>query len=128
MLAYYTLGVVVMILHLQSRKSAVRLTLSGFRPQWHFCWRILEVASLSSAQLVVTSIAAIAITAFVARFGVGALAGYGLAARIELLIFSLVLAFGVGTTTMVGICLGAGLAERARRVTHRLVCPVCCHL
>jgi hypothetical protein len=28
-----------------------------------------------------------------------------------------VLALGVGTTTMVGICVGAGLVDRARRVT-----------
>jgi Na+-driven multidrug efflux pump len=42
---------------------------------------------------------------------------YGLASRLELLIFSSVLAFGAGTTTMVGICVGAGLVERARRVT-----------
>jgi len=68
-------------------------------------------------QILVTSIALIAITAFVARFGVEALAGYGLASRLELLIYSLVLALGVGTTTMVGICVGAGLVERARRVT-----------
>ena len=43
--------------------------------------------------------------------------GIRIASRLELLISSLVLAFGIGTTTMVGICVGAGLAERARRVT-----------
>jgi len=117
MLTYYTLGVIAMIAHLKSAKSTLQLSLASFRPQWELCYRILKVATLSSAQLVVTSIAAIAVTAFVGRFGVEALAGYGLASRLELLIFSLVLAFGVGTTTMVGICVGAGLSERARRVT-----------
>jgi putative MATE family efflux protein len=117
MLTYQTLGVIAMIVHLQSAKSTLHLSLSSFRPQWQLFYRILKVACLSSAQLVVTSIAAIAVTAFAARFGVEALAGYGLAARLELLIFSLVLAFGVGTTTMVGICVGAGLSDRARRVT-----------
>jgi Na+-driven multidrug efflux pump len=106
-----------MLVKLQSSKSMIHLTLEAFRPQWQLCYRILKVACLSSAQLLVTSMAAIAATAFVARFGVEALAGYGLASRLELLIFSLVLAFGVGTTTMVGICVGAGLADRARRVT-----------
>jgi MATE family, multidrug efflux pump len=117
MLTYQALGVVAMLVHLQSANSAIRLTLSGFRPQWQLCYRILKVACISSAQLVVTSVAAIVVTAFAGRFGVEALAGYGLAARLELLIFSLVLAFGVGTTTMVGICVGAGLSDRARRVT-----------
>ena len=49
--------------------------------------------------------------------GTEALAGYGLASRMELLIYSLVLAFGAGATTMVGICVGAGRLERARLVT-----------
>ena len=69
------------------------------------------------AQIVVINVTLIVITAFVARFGIEALAGYGLASRLELLISSSVLAFGLGTTTKVGICVGAGLVERARRVT-----------
>ena len=117
MLSYYALGVVGMLIHLQSAKSPIHLTLSGFRPRWDLLSRILKVASPSSMQIVVTNAALIAITAYVARFGVEALAGYGLASRVELLISSLVLAFGVGTTTMVATCLGAGLLERARRVT-----------
>jgi putative MATE family efflux protein len=117
MLTYYTFGVIGMVAHLQSAKSTVHLRLSGLRPQWPLFYRILKVASLSSVQILVTSVALIALTALVARFGVEALAGYGLASRLELLISSLVLAFGVGTTTMVGICVGAGLVDRARRVT-----------
>jgi Na+-driven multidrug efflux pump len=50
------------------------------------------------------------------RVGLG-LGRIRLASRLELLISSLLLAFGVGTTTMVGICVGAGLTERARRIT-----------
>jgi Na+-driven multidrug efflux pump len=63
-----------------------------------------------------SNVALIAITAYVAHFGIEALAGYGLAARVELLISSMVLALGLGTTTMVGTCVGAGLEARARRV------------
>ncbi|WP_426527757.1 MATE family efflux transporter [Bradyrhizobium sp. McL0615] len=72
---------------------------------------------LSSLQILVSNVALIAITAYVAHFGIEALAGYGLAARVELLISSMVLALGVGTTIMVGTCVGAGLEARARRVT-----------
>ena len=117
MLSYYALGVVGMLVHLQSARSPIHLNLSGFRLRWDLLARILKVASLSSMQILVTNVALIAITAYVARFGVEALAGYGLASRVELLISSLVLAFGVGTTTMVATCVGAGLLERARRVT-----------
>ncbi|MCA6117849.1 hypothetical protein J6524_23660 [Bradyrhizobium sp. WSM 1738] len=117
MLSYYALGVVGMLIHLQSAKSPIHLTFANFRLRWDLLSRILKVASLSSMQILVTNVALIAITAYVARFGVEALAGYGLASRVELLISSLVLAFGVGTTTMVAACVGAGLLERARRVT-----------
>jgi Na+-driven multidrug efflux pump len=77
----------------------------------------LDACALSSAQIVVINVTLIVITAFVARLGIETLAGYGLASRLELLITSSVPAFAVGTTTMVGICVGAGLFERARRVT-----------
>jgi Na+-driven multidrug efflux pump len=110
-------GVAGLIAHLQSSRSVIHLTAAGFVFRWQFLSRILKVAALSSTQILVINATLIVITAFVARFGVGALAGYGLASRLELLISSLVLAFGIGTTTMVGICVGAGLAERARRVT-----------
>jgi putative MATE family efflux protein len=117
MLIYYTIGVIGLVVHLQSAKSPIHLAFSDFRPQWQLFSRILKVALLSSLQILVSNVALIAITAYVAHFGIEALAGYGLAARVELLISSMVLALGVGTTTMVGTCVGAGLEARARRVT-----------
>jgi putative MATE family efflux protein len=117
MLIYYTMGVIGLVVHLQSAKSPIHLAFSDFRPQWQLFSRILKVALLSSLQILVSNVALIAITAYVAHFGIEALAGYGLAARVELLISSMVLALGVGTTTMVGTCVGAGLEARARRVT-----------
>jgi len=117
MLVYYVLGVAGMISHLQSGRSSLHLTLAGLKPRWELFARILKVASPSCLQILVTNASLLAITAFVARFGTAALASYGLASRLELLVSSLVLAFGVGTTTMVGISVGAGLLPRARQVT-----------
>lgn len=117
MLTYYTLGVIGLLVHLQSNKSPIHLSLAGFRPRSRYFACILGVASLSSVQILVTNGALIAITAYAARFGVEALAGYGLASRLELLIYSTVLALSVGTTTMVGTCVGAGNDARARRIT-----------
>jgi hypothetical protein len=84
MLTYYTLGVIGLLVHLQSNKSPIHLSLAGFRPRSRYFARILGVASLSSVQILVTNGALIAITAYAARFGVEALAGYGLASRLEL--------------------------------------------
>jgi Na+-driven multidrug efflux pump len=117
MLTYYSLGVVWMVVHLQSASSPIHLRLTGLKLQWPLFLRILRVASPSSTQILVTNAALLATTAFAARFGTEALAGYGLASRLELMVSSLILAFGVGTTTMVGITVGAGLVGRARRVT-----------
>ena len=79
--------------------------------------RLLRVGALSSLQIVVANLILAAVTMLVAHFGVEALAGYGLASRLELLIFPVLLAWGVGTTTMVGTSVGAGMFERARRIT-----------
>jgi len=117
MLTYYTIGVIGLLVHLQSAKSPVHIALSDFQPRWQLFSIILKVAVLSSLQILVSNVALIAITAYVAHFGIEALAGYGLASRVELLISSMVLALGVGTTTMVGTCVGARLEARARRVT-----------
>jgi Na+-driven multidrug efflux pump len=78
---------------------------------------LLKVGAVSSLQIVVANLILVAITTLVANFGVEALAGYGLASRLELLIFAVLLAWGVGTTTMVGTNVGAGLLERARRIS-----------
>jgi putative MATE family efflux protein len=117
MLSYYTIGVVALIVHLQSRTSILHLTLAGFELRRDLFERILKVGAVSSLQIVVANLILAAITALVAHFGIEALAGYGLASRLELLIFPVLLAWGVGTTTMVGTCVGAGLLERARRIT-----------
>ena len=77
MLVYYTLGVIGLVAHLQSSRSIIHLTAAGLGLQWQLFSRILKVAALSSAQIVVINVTLIVITAFVARFGVEALAGYG---------------------------------------------------
>jgi len=69
MLIYYTMGVIGLVVHLQSAKSPIHLAFSDFRPQWQLFSRILKVALLSSLQILVSNVALIAITAYVAHFG-----------------------------------------------------------
>ena len=57
MLTYYTFGVIGMVAHLQSARSPVHLTLCGLRLQRQLFYRILKVASLSSVQILLTSVA-----------------------------------------------------------------------
>jgi Na+-driven multidrug efflux pump len=117
MLAYYTLGMVWMVWHLQSAASPVQLRLRGFEVRQELLLRILKVALPSSGQILVASLALFVVTGLAARFGTEALAGYGLASRLELLVSSFVLAFGAATTTLVATSVGAGAVARARRAT-----------
>ncbi len=117
MLFYYAIGVVALFVYLQSRRSILHLTLTGFELRRDLLERLLKVGAVSSLQIVVANLILAAITTLVAHFGVEALAGYGLASRLELLIFPVLLAWGVGTTTMVGSSIGGGNLERARRIT-----------
>ena len=110
MLTYYTFGVIGMVGAFAVRPKPC--SSQAFRSS------AAKAAFLPHSQggiaflgaILLNSVALIAITAFVARFGVEALAGYGFASRLELLIFSLVLALGVGATTMVGHCVGVALS------------------
>jgi putative MATE family efflux protein len=56
-------------------------------------------------------------TAIVGHYGTAALAGYGVAARLEYILVPIAFGFGTALTTMVATNLGAGQAERALRVT-----------
>jgi Na+-driven multidrug efflux pump len=54
-------------------------------------------------------------TAFVGSFGTAALAGYGIAARLEYILVPIAFGFGTALTAMVATNLGAGQAARALR-------------
>jgi len=94
----------------------------SFMPAWwapvqwaHFrdILRVGAVASISSLQTVLTILI---LTRIVAGFGTEALAGYGIGTRLEFLLVPITFAVGVSCVPMVGMALGAGLVERARRV------------
>jgi Na+-driven multidrug efflux pump len=72
--------------------------------------RVGLVASLSAAQTVITVVAMVGL---VGRFGPEALAGYGLAARLEFLMVPVVFGIGAAMTAMVGANIGAGARARA---------------
>jgi Na+-driven multidrug efflux pump len=66
----------------------------------------------------VISNASIAVaTAVVGSYGTAALAGYGVAARLEYILVPIAFGFGTALTTMVATNMGAGQSARALRVT-----------
>src|SRR5258708_37945074 len=79
-------------------------------------WEILRVGLPGSLNTVLTNANVMAITSLVGPSGVFALAGFGLAARLEYLQIPIVFGFGAALVTMVGTNGGAGQVARARRV------------
>ncbi len=77
---------------------------------------ILGVGSMAAINTVLTAGTIIMMTGLVGRFGEGALAGYGLGARLEFLMIPVIFGIGAAMTAMVGANIGAGQAERALRV------------
>ena len=53
----------------------------------------------------------------VGRFGVAALAGYGIGVRLEFMVAPIAFGIGTGLTTLVGVAAGAGAWRRAVRAT-----------
>jgi putative MATE family efflux protein len=112
----FALRALALAIYLRSGSSLVTLSLRvrGLRPS--FLWEILRVGLPGSINTILTSLNVMAVTGLVGTFGTLALAGYGMAVRLEYLLIPLV--FGLGTTlvTMVGANVGAGQIARARRV------------
>jgi putative MATE family efflux protein len=74
---------------------------------------ILSVGALGSLTTVTASLTAVLVTGLVGRFGVAALAGYGIGARLESMVSPVAFGIGSGLTTLVGVAAGAGLWRRA---------------
>jgi putative MATE family efflux protein len=114
--AHSVLGVIALLVHLRSSRSALRLRWRGAL-EWQWCSEILRVGGMAALQMVVMNLTLTAVTGLVGRFGVAALAGYGLASRLEMMLLPMLSSLGIASTAMVGMCLGAGQTARARRVT-----------
>ena len=85
--------------------------------RWKIFRDILGIGALGSLSTVTASLAAVLVTALVGRFGVAALAGYGIGARLEFMVAPVAFGIGSGLTTLVGVAVGAGAWPRAVRAT-----------
>ena len=98
------------------RSSRLRPQAGDFRLEWRYFREILRVGGVSVLSALQTVLAAVILTGFVGRHGAPALAGYGVGLRLELLQIPLVFAIGQALVVLVGTHIGAGRAERAKRI------------
>lgn len=112
----YSVAAVFLSWFLWAGKARVRLRLRGLafnRPMFH---DILKVGAIACISPILSVLTVLIITRLVARYGTEALAGYGIGARLEFLLIPITFAVGAASIPMVGMAIGAGRPERARRV------------
>ena len=106
-------ALVVVVQYMRSARSNLRLRRHPLRRD-HF-QAILGIGLLSTVNAVMTTLSISALTAAAGVFGVAAIAGYGIASRLDLLLVPVMFGFGTAVITVVGTNLGAGNVARARR-------------
>lgn len=114
---HYLLTLVMLIAHLRGPRSTLRLHLDFRRLRGEQFRDILRVGGLGAIGAIVPNLSVVIITGTVGRFGPEALAGYGMASRIDYLITPLLFGIGTGVMAMVGTNLGAGLTRRVRQIS-----------
>lgn len=89
--------------------------LGGIPLQGRLFWEILRVGLIASFSALTANLTAMLVTGLVGRFGVTALAGYGIGVRLEFMLVPLAFGIGSGLTTLVGVAAGANDWKRAVR-------------
>ncbi|RYF53866.1 MAG: MATE family efflux transporter, partial [Comamonadaceae bacterium] len=117
LLIYYAGGTLALWWYLRSPRSLLRPTRATLHLRWPFFSDILRVGLIGAISTVATNLSIAIATGFAGQFGAGAIAGYGTASRLEYLLVPLVFGLGAPLIAMVGTCMGAGLHERALRIT-----------
>jgi putative MATE family efflux protein len=113
--SYYLIATVILAATLIRGRGGVRLSLHHPLRRALF-GEILGVGLWSSLNTVLSNLCVVVATFFVARTSMEALAGFGLGIRIEYLQIPIVFGFGTALVAMVGMNLGAGQFQRARRI------------
>jgi putative MATE family efflux protein len=100
--------------YMRSAKSPVHLAPS--RLEWRLFNDILKVGLLSAVGTVLANLTVVVTTGLTGAYGRDAIAGYGLAARLDYILIPLLFALGTASVTMVGTNIGAGQHQRARSI------------
>jgi putative MATE family efflux protein len=100
----------------------VRLHLRGkVGMSWPSMRQIMAISLPSAVSSVSWALGRMAIMPFIATFGTGIVAAYGMANRVVALGILLVVGLGLGVASLIGNTLGAGMVERARHTASLAV-------
>jgi putative MATE family efflux protein len=113
---YYFVSTIVLIAYLRSARSSLRLPFDVSLIKWRLLGDILRVGGLSAVGTIQSNLTVVLVTGAVGLFGTDAIAGYGIASRLDYIQIPLLFALGSAALTMVGVNIGAGQIGRAERI------------
>lgn len=113
---YYLIGSIVLIFYLRSAKTSLRLPFDISLINRRRLGDILRVGGLSAIGTIQSNLTVVLVTGAVGLFGTDAIAGYGIASRLDYIQIPLLFALGSAALTMVGVSIGAGQIKRAERI------------
>jgi putative MATE family efflux protein len=102
--------------YIASGRTGIRVSLRGVQLSRRLFVEILRVGAPMSLQPILNNLALATLTGFVGTLGAAQLAGFGVAARLEYLLYPLAFGLGAGVLAMVGTNIGAGNVARAARI------------
>ena len=111
---YYAGAALVLLRYFLRGRGVLTLRMAPLR--WATFRAILGVGTVSAVGALTANVTILLVTGAVGVFGVHALAGYGIASRVDWLLIPLLFGLGSAVVTMVGASTGAGNHRRARRV------------
>lgn len=109
-------GVVFLAWWTFSGRARLALALRGVALRREAFVDILKVGALACLSPVQSVLTALIFTGLIAQLGVAPLAGYGIGQRMEFMLVPVAFGIGVASVPMVGMAIGAGDVQRARRV------------
>jgi putative MATE family efflux protein len=113
---YYLVAAIVLIVYMRSARAALHLPLDATLIKWRLLGDILRVGGLSAIGTIQANLTVVLVTGAVGLFGTDAIAGYGIASRLDYIQIPLLFALGSAALTMVGVNIGAGQVRRAERI------------
>jgi putative MATE family efflux protein len=113
---YYIVATTALVGYFRSRHATLKLPLDLRLVEWRLLREILRVGGPSAVSTMIPAISLMLITAAVARFGTDAVAGFGIAMRMDYLLLPLYFGICAGVLPMVGANVGAGQIRRARLI------------
>ncbi|WP_369721536.1 MATE family efflux transporter [Bradyrhizobium sp. LLZ17] len=111
---YYGAAMLFLLRYMSTGASG--LTLRIVRLRARVFADMLKVGIPTALNAVLSNLTVILVTGAVGLFGTSALAGYGIASRLDYIMIPLLFGISTATLTMVGVNMGAGQTARAQKI------------